>query len=139
MRRLMIAALGIGFFCASPFLYSGFLYSDTAMSADKAPAVTKAAPAVRVTRMRAAGVVTEISDTTLKIERKVKDKVETMEFALEKPVAKIKAGDKVKVSYITKDDKNVAARVSADVSQKVVKKVKKPEEKAAKGGAGAGW
>ena len=68
MRRLMAAALGIGFFCASA------LYSDTAMSADRAPAVTKAAPAVRVTRMRVAGVVTEISDTTLKIERKVKDK-----------------------------------------------------------------
>ena len=134
MRRLMAVALGVSF-----FYVSAFLYSDTAMSADKAPAVTKAAPAVRVTRMRAAGVVTEISDTTLKIERKVKDKVETMEFALEKPVTKIKAGDKVKVSYITKDDKNVAARVSADVSQKVVKKVKKPEEKAAKGGAGAGW
>ena len=119
MSRLMVVALGIVFFCAS-----AFLYSYTAKSADKAPAVTKAVPAVRVTRMRAAGVVTEISDTTLKIERKVKDKAETMEFALEKPVTKIKAGDKVKVSYITKDDKNVAARVSADVSQKVVKKLR---------------
>lgn len=134
MRRLMAVALGIGFFCAS-----AFLYSDTAMNADKAPAVTKATPAVKVTRMRVAGIVTEISDTTLKIERKVKDKAEIMEFALEKPVDKIKAGDKVKVSYITKDDKYVATRVSVDVPYKAVKNVKKPEEKAAKGGTGAGW
>src|SRR3989304_9452301 len=103
MRRLMAVALGVSF-----FYVSAFLYSDTAMSADKAPAVTKAAPAVRVTRMRAAGIVTEISDTTLKIERKVKDKAETMEFALEKPLVKIRVTDKVKVSYITKEDRNIA-------------------------------
>lgn len=127
MRRLMAIALGVGFFCASAFLYAA-----TAVSIPKA---TKAAPVVRVTKMRAAGVVTEISDTALKIERKVKDKVETMEFALEKPAAKIKVGDKVKVSYETKDNKNVAARVTEDIPQKVVNKEKKAEKKAVKSGA----
>ena len=107
---------------------------EMAGGATKAPPASKAAPSVRITRMRAAGVVTVISDTTLKIERKVMDKVETMEFAVEKPVAKIKAGDKVKISYETKGDKNVAARVVLDVPEKVIKKVKKTEGKTIPGG-----
>ncbi len=130
MKRSMAVVLGIGFFCAS-----AFFHSVPAGSADKAPTVTKAAHAARVTRMRAAGIVKEITDTTIKIERKVKDKVETMEFVLEKPVTKINVGDKVKVSYITKGDSNVAARVSEDVSQTVLKKGKKPDDKAVKDGA----
>jgi autonomous glycyl radical cofactor GrcA len=81
--------------------------------------------------MRAAGIVIEITDTALKIERKVKDKVETMEFTLEKPLVKIKAGDKVRVSYITREDLNVATRVEADVPQTAIKKAKNPEVKTA--------
>ena len=125
MRRLMAIALGVGFFCASAFSYAA-----TTVNIPKAKKAV-----VRVTKMRAAGVVTEISDTALKIERKVKDKVETMEFVLEKPAAKIKVGDKVKVSYKTKDNKNVAAKVTEDIPRKVVKKRKKAGNKAVKGGA----
>jgi hypothetical protein len=74
-------------------------------------------PAVeaRVTRMKAAGTVTEISDTVLKIERTVKGKMEGMEFVLDKPVVKITAGDKVQVSYVIKEDKNVAMKVTKPV------------------------
>ena len=129
MRRVPAIIWFVWFFCASPFLFI-----ETAGGADKAPPASKAAPSVRITRMRAEGVVTAISDTTLKIERKVMDKVETMEFTLEKPVAKIKAGDKVRVSYETKGDKNVAARVVSAVPEKVIKKVKKPEGKTIPGG-----
>ncbi len=77
----------------------------------------KAGPAVeaRVTRMKAAGTVMEISDTVLKIERTVKGKIEGMEFTLEKPVARIAVGDKVQVSYIIKEDKNVATKVTKTV------------------------
>jgi hypothetical protein len=125
MRRLLTIILSIGFLCTSVFLYA-----ETVQKAEKAPQATRVPVAKRVTGMRAAGVVTEISDTTLKIERKIKEKVETMEFALEKPVAKIKAGNKVRVSYISKDDRLIATRVTEEVPQKVVKKVKKTEDKA---------
>jgi hypothetical protein len=133
MRRLTAVFFCVGLICASAFLS----YAATAGSADKTPPAAGAASAAKVTRMRAAGVVTEITVTMLKIERKVKDTVETMEFALEKPVAKIKAGDKVKVSYITKDAKNIATRVTEDVPPKPVKKLNKAEDKPATPAAAA--
>ena len=124
MRRLMAIFLVIGIFCASAFLYAATL--DQAGKAVSAPG-----SAVRVTRMRAAGVVREMTDTALKIERKVKETVETMEFSLEKPLLKIKVGDKVRVSYITGEDKNVAVRVELDIPQTATKKAKNPEVKTA--------
>jgi hypothetical protein len=125
MRRFMAIILVIGIFCASAFLYAA-----TSGTGEKALSAPGSAAAVRVTRMRAAGVVREITDTALKIERKVKDTVETMEFALERPLINIKTGDKVRVSYITREDKNVATKVVADVPQTAIKKAKNPEVKA---------
>jgi hypothetical protein len=122
MRRLMAIVLIIGSIGASAFLYAA-----TSDKAEKTVSAPGAATAVRVTGMRAAGIVIEITDTALKIERKVKDKVETMDFTLEKPLVKIKAGDKVRVSYITREDLNVATRVVADVPQTAIKKTKNPE------------
>lgn len=121
----MAIVLMVGIFCASAFLYAAT--SDRAEKALTAPG----AAAVRVTKMRAAGIVMEITDVTLKIERKVKDKAETMEFVLEKPLVKIKAGDKVRVSYITREDQNVATKVEADVPRTARKKAKNPEVKTA--------
>jgi len=43
----------------------------------------------------------------------------------------IKAGDKVRVSYITREDQNVATVVVADVPQTAIKKAKNPEVKPA--------
>jgi hypothetical protein len=126
MRRLLAIVLSVGILCASAFLYAA-----TSGRAEKAVSAPGSATAVRVTGMRAAGIVIEITDTALKIERKVKDKVETMEFTLEKPLVKIKAGDKVRVSYITREDLNVATRVEADVPQTAIKKAKNPEVKTA--------
>jgi hypothetical protein len=113
---------------------SAFLYAAISDKAEKAMSAPGAAVAVRVTKMRAAGIVIEVTDVTLKIERKVKDKAETMEFALEKPSVNIKAGDKVRVSYITREDKNVATKVVADVPQTAIKKAKNPEVKPAPAG-----
>jgi hypothetical protein len=124
MRRLMAIVFGIGILCASAFLYAA-----TSDKGDKVLSASGAAPAARVTRMRAAGVVTEITDKALKIERKVKDTAETMEFVLDKPLFKIKVGDKVRVSYTTGEDKNVATKVVADVPQTPIKKAKDPEVK----------
>jgi hypothetical protein len=59
----------------------------------------------------AVGKVTAISDTSLTIERSVKGKTETMEFALTKPLSGIAQGDEVRVSYKTEDGKNVAIAV----------------------------
>ena len=126
MRRLMAMIFVMGTFCASAFLYAA-----TSDKAEKTVSMPGAAAAVRVTKMRAAGLVIEVTDTALKIERKVKDKVEAMDFTLEKPLVKIKAGDKVRVSYITREDQNVATRVEADVPQTAIKKAKSPEVKAA--------
>jgi hypothetical protein len=76
------------------------------------------------TKMSATGKVTEISDTILKIDRHIKGNTEMMEFTLEKACSGISIGDKVKISYITKGDKNVAARVT-----KMQKKAKKHHTK----------
>ncbi|MDO8786172.1 MAG: hypothetical protein Q7J12_08145, partial [Syntrophales bacterium] len=73
--------------------------------------------------------VLEISDTMLKIERTVKGKAETMELTLEKACSKIVVGDKVKVSYVTKDGKNVATKVAKEKAKKA-KKAKKAAKEA---------
>ncbi len=127
MRRLVAIIISLGVFSASALLYA------EAVKAPNAPPAGKSSSA-RVTKVRVAGVVTEISDTSLKIERKVRDQVETMDFVLEKPVPKIKAGDKVRVSYVIKEDKNIATRVDEDIPQKIIKKMPKKDVKPAPGG-----
>ncbi len=110
MRRWMLIAAGLV-----------FLLFAWAFAAD--PPVSKASAASRtdkITKMRAPGTILEISDTALKIERKIRDKVETMEFVLEKPV-KFKAGDRVRVSYVEKDGKMIATRVVKAVAIPVKK------------------
>ena len=121
MRRLLTVALGLVLLCAVLPIYAAT--PDQGVKVPVAPLSTLTA---KMAKMRAAGVVTEISDTSLKIERKVKDKVETMEFLLEKPLGGINVGQKVKVSYINSEDKNVATKVTVDIPRKVNKKAKNP-------------
>jgi hypothetical protein len=110
MKRSTMITVGlIVLFCASAFAID----RSAADSPPLRTAQTKNIPP-RITRMSATGKVTEISDTMLKIDRTVKGNVEQMEFALEKPVVKINVGDNVKVSYVTKDGKNVAVRVAPE-------------------------
>lgn len=108
-------------FLAGLLLFSG---AQTFAVDDADRNVGKPAPAadVRVTKMKAAGTVTEISDTVLKIERTVKGKMENMEFVLDKPVTKIAVRDKVLVSYVTKEGKNVAMKVTKPVVKKTIPK-----------------
>lgn len=100
-----------------------FLLSAIAFAADKPVSIAtkknsgKAAP-VRVAKMNATGKVIEISDKNIKIERTVKDKVETMEFILDKPLENIAAGDNVKVAYIEKEGALMAARVAKIIPKK---------------------
>ena len=113
MKRLMLIAAGLV-----------FLLFAWAVAADPPVSTAPVAPAkaAKITKMRAPGTILEISDVLLKIERKIKDKdkVETMEFVLEKPV-KFKAGDRVRVSYVEKDGKMIATRVVKAVNIPVKK------------------
>lgn len=124
MRRLLTMVLSLVLLCATVPIYAAA--PDKSVTAAVAPLSPLTA---KMAKMRAAGVVTEISDTSLKIERKVKDKVETMEFRLEKPLNRINVGQKVKVSYINSEDKNVATKVTVDIPRKLNKKAKSPEIK----------
>ena len=83
------------------------------------------APAARTakrTRVTFIGVVKGLSDTTILVERAVKGKVELIEFVLDKPTEKIEVGDKVRVSYLKKEGKNIATMVTPIVAKKVTNK-----------------
>jgi hypothetical protein len=107
-----------------------FAFAAFAFAAEKPSVVpfhsqqTKAAPikAPKETRVSLTGIVRDISETIIRVERTIKGNVETMEFTLEKPVETIKVGDKVKVSYVKKEGKNIAIRVAPVVAQKLIKK-----------------
>ena len=111
-----------------------------AFAAEKAatPAPAKAASAgtatAKITKMRAPGTILEITDSTLIIERKVKDNVEKMAFVLEKPM-KFKVGDKVRVSYVEADGRMMVTRIVIIADLKA-KKPAKPD-KDTKSAAGA--
>ena len=107
-----------------------FILSACAFAADgtsTAPNKVEPAKAATVkppkeTRVSITGVVKEINSTMIMVERTIKDKTETMQFVLDKPVEQINVGDKVRVSYIKKDDKLTAVRVNRVVAKKIVKK-----------------
>ena len=107
-----------------------FIFSACAFAADGtsiAPAKSEPSKAVtpkppKETRVSITGVVKEISNTMIIVERTVKGNTETMQFVLDKPVEQINAGDKVRVSYIKKDDKHIAIRVTPVVAKKIIKK-----------------
>ncbi|MBU1055455.1 MAG: hypothetical protein KKC46_16775 [Proteobacteria bacterium] len=103
MKRLLLLMAAVFFIlCASSFA--------AAVTEDELVAISVKSMG-KETKMSATGKVTELSDSMLKIDRRVKGKTEAMEFTLEKACSGISIGDKVKISYINKDDKNIAARV----------------------------
>ena len=125
MKRLMLFAAGLTF-----LLFAWAFAADQPVSTAPAAVTSQTA---KITRMRAPGTVLEISDVMLKIERKIKDRVETMEFVLEKPV-KFKVGDRVRVSYVEKDGKMIATRVVKAVIIQVKKAAKPIKEAKPEGG-----
>jgi hypothetical protein len=106
-----------------------FLLSTLAFAIDKPASPIKADPIkaniVKAAKMHATGKVIEISDASIKIERTVKGDVETMEFALDKPVKNIIVNDSVKIAYLEKDGKLIASKV---VKVTLKKKIIKPAE-----------
>ncbi len=118
MRRLTMLVAGF-VLIFSAYVFAADVSSTTPAKVEPSKPVTVKMP--KETKVRITGVVKEISDTMIVVERTVKGKTETMGFALDKPVEKIKAGDKVTVSYIKKEDKYIATRVTP-VARKVLKK-----------------
>ncbi|MGO9136645.1 MAG: hypothetical protein ACLP9S_09020 [Syntrophales bacterium] len=119
MKRLMVLIAGIVFvFSAAVFAVDGT--SQAPAKNDASKAVTVKPP--KETKVSITGVVKDISDTMISVERTIKGKTEIMEFALDKPVEKITAGDKVKVNYLKKDGKNLATRVTPVVVKKIIRK-----------------
>lgn len=69
--------------------------------------------------MSFAGIVNEVEDNTIVVERTLKDKTEIIELALDK---------KVKVSHTKKEDRNIATKVYLIVPKRIVKKVSPVKE-----------
>jgi hypothetical protein len=119
MKRLMVLVAGIVFvFSAAVFAVDGT--SQAPAKADPSKAVTVKPP--KETKVSITGVVKDISDTMISVERTVRGKTEIMEFALDRRVENIAAGDKVKVNYLKKDGKNLATRVTPVVVKKIIRK-----------------
>ena len=108
-----------------------FLLSTLSFAADMAASPVKVDPVktniVKAAKMHATGKVIEISDESVKIERTVKGDVETMEFALEKPLKNIIVNDSVKIAYTENDGKLMASRVTKVTFKK--KEIKPAEVK----------
>jgi len=120
MRHFIVLAVGLVF-----SFYALVFAADKPSDIPSKTQTVKTAPikATKETRVSFTGIVKEISDTTIMVERTVKGNVETMEFALDKSVENIKASDRVKVSYIKKEGKNIAIKVAHDVVKKIAKKM----------------
>jgi pyruvate/2-oxoglutarate dehydrogenase complex dihydrolipoamide acyltransferase (E2) component len=118
VKRLMVLAASF------VFVFSAYIFAAEGPSATPAktepPKVASMKPH-KETRVSITGVVKEISDTMITVERTVKGKTETMGFVLNKPVEKIKVGEKVRVSYIKREDKYIAIRVTP-FTVKIIKK-----------------
>ncbi|MBU4372653.1 MAG: hypothetical protein KKH02_00695 [Proteobacteria bacterium] len=129
MKRFMVWAIALVFL----FCTSAIAATTPAAPAPGAPAAEKkeVKKVEKKDVKKTAGKVLEISDKTLKIERMLKGKAETIEFSLEKPFANIKVGDQLKISYIEKNGQNVLLKV-APAQKAAVKKSKKETPKTAK-------
>lgn len=113
-----------------------FLLSAIAFASDE-PAFTASAGDstkagnVKIAKMNARGKVVEITDKTIKIERKVKHQIEVMEFTLDTPVKNIAVNDFVKIVYVEKEGNFQASRIVKIVPKKTGKKeafIKKPAD-----------
>jgi len=120
MKRLIVlAACFVFVFSACAFATDG----TSAAPAKAEPSKAVAPKPSKETRVSITGVVKEISNTMIMVERTVKENTETMQFVLDKPpVEQINVGDKVRVIYIKKDDKHIAIKVSPVVAKKIIKK-----------------
>jgi len=127
MKRFMFFAIGFVLTLSTVAIATkGSDPVTTAAGKATEKAAVKAEPTaktvnIKETKMTATGKVVEISDTIMKIERSAKGEMEAMEFILEKANPGIKVGNEVKVTYVTKDGKNVAVKVASKIAKKAIK------------------
>ncbi|HET6461238.1 MAG TPA: hypothetical protein VFG29_10700 [Syntrophales bacterium] len=125
MKHLMVMLAGIVIiFGASVFAVDGT--SEVPAKADPSKAVTVKQP--KETKVSIIGIVKDISDTHISVERTVRGETEIMEFVLDKAIEKVNVGDKVKVNYMKKDGKNRATRVTPVVVKKIIRKASPPRD-----------
>ena len=104
MKKILVCITGIlCVFAALAFA------ADKPVAESNQGAILKTAKAPK---MNASGKVVEISDISIKIERRIKGNIEVMEFALENPARDIAVSDSVKIDYSVKDGKLIASRVA---------------------------
>ena len=106
MKKILVCITGI--LC---------VFAALAFAADKPVAESNQGAILKTTmqkapKMNASGKVVEISDISIKIERRIKGNIEVMEFALENPARDIAVSDSVKIDYSVKDGKLIASRVA---------------------------
>ena len=95
---------------------TAFLLSAIAFAADRPASTTIAGEHGKIgnlksAKMNARGKVVEVTEKTIKIERKVKNEAEIMEFILDTPVEIVVVGDAVKIAFIEKDGGLLASRI----------------------------
>lgn len=118
MKRLVVFAASF------IFVFSAYIFAAERPSATPAkaePPKSVAIKPLKETRVYITGVVTEVSNTMIMVERTVKGKTETVGFFLDKPLERIRVGEKVRVSYIKRGDRYVAIRV-IPFTVKIIKK-----------------
>lgn len=104
------------------FLFSAFAFAADKPATDSAKANAVKTTPIKAAKMNATGKVIKVSDESIKIERTVRGNVETMEFALDKPVENIAVNDSVKIAYIEQDGQLLASRVVKATPKKMEKK-----------------
>jgi hypothetical protein len=116
MKRAFVYMIGVA------FLFTALAFAADRPATDANKADTAKTTVVKSAKMNATGKVVEISDSSIKIERKVKGNAETMEFVLEKPAENIVVNDSVKIAYTEKDGQLMATRVVKSAPKKMEKK-----------------
>lgn len=119
MKRLIMFAM----LCVRVFMVTAIAVDESSLVLAKTEIAEPAAVEERTgTHVSFTGIVKALGDNTLLVERAVRYKTETLKFALDKPVEKIKVGDKVKASFIKKEGKYIAAHVTLVINKKITKK-----------------
>jgi len=104
MKRFAGIAVGFSLLFLSPAFAA-----DTVSPAGTGKSVP---PITRAATMRTVGIVVEIAELTVTIERSFKGKKELMAFGLDKPLEGLAVGNKVSVSYMEKDGRRMALKVA---------------------------
>jgi hypothetical protein len=120
MKHLTVVSIAGAIFILLISIFTVEIFSTVPAKVDspKAPVIRTA----KRTRVTFVGVVKGLSDTTILVERAVKEKAELVEFVLDRPTEKIEVGDKVRVSFIKKEGKYNAVRVTPVVNKKITRK-----------------